>query len=101
MKVKIEGNNARIVPEENIDLTNAERLKQKFLELAEEKNIKNIILDFDRVKKIDSSGLGKLLLFNKIMKEKNGEIKIENVNSQYVKKVFNMVDLEETMDINM
>ena len=101
MKVKIEENYACIFPEESIDLTNCEKLKEKFLELVEEKNIKNITLDFENVEKIDSSGLGKLLLFKKILEEKQGELKIKNVNSQYVKKVFNMVNLNETLNIDM
>ena len=101
MRVKIEEDYARIIPLENIDLTNAEKLKEKFTELVEEENIKNIILDFRNVEKIDSSGLGKLLLFHKIIKEAQGKLKIENVNSQYVKKVFNMVNLTETLDIEM
>ncbi len=101
MRVKIEEDYARIIPLENIDLTNAEKLKEKFTELVEEENIKNIILDFRNVEKIDSSGLGKLLLFHKIIKEVQGKLKIKNVNSQYVKKVFNMVNLTETLDIEM
>ncbi len=101
MRVKFEEDYARIIPGKKIDLTNAEKLKEKFVELVEEKNIKNITLDFKNVEKIDSSGLGKLLLFHKIIKEAQGKLKIENVNSQYVKKVFNMVNLTETLDIEM
>lgn len=101
MEVRIKENSARIIPDECINLTNAEDLKEEFLKLVEEKNINNIVLDFNRVEKIDSSGLGKLLLFNKIIGEKQGELKIENVESQYVRKVFNMVNLSETMNIEM
>ncbi len=101
MKVDVRNASAIIKPDENIDLTNAEQLKEKFLQLVEEENIDRIILDFSEVRKIDSSGLGKLLLFNKIIAENEGILKIRNVNSDYVREVFAMVNLSEIIDIEM
>ncbi len=101
MKIELKNNSARIIPGESINLSNAEEFKDKFLELVEEKNIKKIIIDFKNVEKIDSSGLGKLLLFNKITEENEGSLRIENINSQYVRNVFNMVDLKDTMDLDL
>lgn len=100
MKTEIEGNSAWIIPGGNIDLTNAERLKEEFEELVEDKDILHIEIDFKNVKKIDSSGLGKILLFHKIMREKGGSIQLKNVNSEYVLKVFDMVDLNQVININ-
>lgn len=100
MKIEIEKNEdrTRITPEENIGVTNAESIKKKFLELIEEGS-REIILDFRRVKNIDSSGLGKILLFQKMLREKGGTLTIENVNSDYLQKIFDMVQLEDLIKI--
>ena len=98
MEIETKEEEARIIPEEKIDLTNSKELEESFRSLVE-KDIKNITLDFKKVREIDSSALGKILLFNKIMRENEGYFKIKNVNSEYVKKVFQMVDLEEVVDV--
>jgi len=99
--LKVKDNFARIIPDKSIDLTNAEKMEENLLELLEKKDIKNITLDFERVEKIDSFGLGKILMLNETINEKEGTLKIENVNSKYVRKVFNMVDLHEIINIDM
>ena len=62
MKTKIDNDVAHIIPEENINIINAEELKKEFFNLID-KNIKYIYIDFKNVKKIDNAGLGKLFLF--------------------------------------
>ena len=98
MEIQIKNNSARIIPGEKIDLTNSETLKEKANNLMGE-NIKKIILDFKNVKEIDSSGIGKILLLNKMLKDNQGKMIIVNVNSEYVQKVFKMLDLEEVVEI--
>ena len=98
MEIKIDDNNARIIPGEKIDLTNSEKLKKEGKKLIE-KDIKDIILDFKKVNELDSSAIGRILFLNKIAKEKNINFIIENVNSDYVKKVFEMLDLGEVVEI--
>ena len=98
MEIINKNNSARIILDEKFDLTNAEEIKKQFLILIE-KDIIDITLDFKNVEEIDSAGFGKILLFNKIINENEGELVIENVNSSYVKNVFNMLDLYEIIDI--
>ncbi len=98
MEIINEKDFTRIILDEKFDLTNAEEIKKEFLILIE-KEITNITLDFKKVEEIDSAGFGKILLFNKIINENNGNLVIENVNSSYVKNVFNMLDLYEIIDI--
>ena len=98
MEIQIKNNSARIIPGEKIDLTNSETLKEKANNLMGE-NIRKIILDFKNVKEIDSSGIGKILLLNKMLKDNQGKMVIENVNSEYVQKVFKMLDLGEVVEI--
>lgn len=99
MQTEIENNSARIIPEGDIDLTNAEKFKETFEELVEKEEVLHISLDFQHVDKIDSSGLGKILLFHKMIKEKGGSLQVENVSSEYVARVFEMVNLDEIIEI--
>ena len=98
MEIQTKNNKARIIPGEKIDLTNSQKLKEKVNTLIK-KDINYIIFDFKNVQEIDSSGIGKILLINKIMKEDEGDLVIENVNSEYIQKVFNMLELGEVVKI--
>jgi len=99
MRVETEEETAIIIPSESIDLSNADLLRDRFDKLVDA-DFKEIVLDFSQVETIDSSGIGKLLLFTKIMKEQEGKMKIVNVQSPYVKKVFSMVNLADVIDIS-
>ena len=98
MEINKTDGSARIILDEKFDLTNAEKIKKEFLVLIE-KDITDIILDFKKVEEIDSAAFGKILLFNKIVNENNGKLTIKNVNSNYIKKVFNMLNLDEILTI--
>ena len=90
MESKVEKNSARLIPGEELDLTNINELENEFKKLVEQ-GIIEIVLDFKNLKKIDSSGLGKVLHFNKVIEDKGGNLIIENINSEYVERVFNMI----------
>lgn len=87
-----------ISPAGNIDFSNSQELKDELLELFEQ-DYKKVILDFSEVESIDSSGLGKLLLFHKKLKEKNGTLVIRNVESDYIKNMFEMIHLKKVIEI--
>ncbi|MGP3777927.1 STAS domain-containing protein [Halanaerobium saccharolyticum] len=87
-----------ISPVGNIDFSNSQDLKDKLLELFK-KGYKKVILDFSEVESIDSSGLGKLLLFHKKLKEKEGKLIIRNVESDYIKNMFEMIHLNKVITI--
>ncbi len=99
MRVEKKSDNlAVIIPNGRIDITNSNELKQKLLDLFDE-GCNYITIDFTNVTGIDSSGLGKLLLFQKKLKERDGELKIVNISSDYVKKMFNMIHLYKVINI--
>lgn len=98
MKVDRKDNNAVVTPGERIDITNSDDFKENLLSLYDE-GYKDITIDFKEVIGIDSSGLGKLLLFQKKLKERNGKLKIVNVNNDYVKKMFKMIHLNKVIEI--
>ncbi|MFW6001645.1 MAG: STAS domain-containing protein [Halanaerobium sp.] len=87
-----------ISPAGNIDFSNSQELKDELLELFEQ-DYKKVILDFSEVESIDSSGLGKLLLFHKKLKEKDGTLVIRNVESDYIKNMFEMIHLKKVIEI--
>lgn len=98
MESKVEKNSARLIPGEELDLTNINELENEFKKLVEQ-GIKEIVLDFKNLKKIDSSGLGKVLHFNKVIEDKGGNLIIENINSEYVERVFKMIEINDIIEI--
>lgn len=93
-------NNQKIIvsPVGDIDFSNSQLLKADLLKLLE-KGYKEVIIDFGQVKSIDSSGLGKLLLFHKRLKEENGLLVVRNVESDYIKNMFNLIHLSKVIKI--
>ncbi|MFW6022309.1 MAG: STAS domain-containing protein [Halanaerobiaceae bacterium] len=94
-------NNSKIAvvkPSGRINYSNSNQFKKEMLE-KNNNNIKELVVDFSKVESIDSSGLGKLLLMQKRMKEKGGKLKIINVNSEYIRDMFDMIYLNKIIEI--
>ena len=89
---------AVVIPQGKIDFSNSQDLKEELLDVYDE-GFNEIIIDFSNISSIDSSGLGKILLFHKKLKEREGELKIRNISSDYVKKMFNMIHLDKIINI--
>ena len=89
---------AVIRPKGNIDFSTSNDLKEELISIYEE-GYNQIEIDFGKVKSIDSSGLGKLLLFHKKLKEQNGELLIKNIKSDYIKNMFEMIKLNKVINI--
>lgn len=99
MKVeKKNENEASLIPSDRIDISNLQELKQQLLALYDE-GFNYIEMDFSNVTGIDSYGLGKLLLFQKKLKERGGELSINNISNEYVKKMFSMIHLYKVIKI--
>ena len=90
---------ARIIPQGNILITNAGDLKEALITLIN-RGFTEITIDFTHVQTIDSSGLGKLLLGQKLLKEREGKLQIENVGSDYINKMFRMIHLDKIIEIH-
>ncbi len=89
---------ALIFAKGSVDLSTSHLLKEKLQMLCEEGRI-FVTLDFDRVNSIDSSGLGKLLLFHKKLKACGGELKIVHITSSHVRNIFDMIHLHKVIKI--
>ncbi len=91
-------NKVTIKPVGRIDVVNSQTLKQELLNLYNE-GINEIVIDFSNITCIDSSGLGKLLLFQKKLKERGGELRIINVTNDYIQNMFKMIHLNKVINI--
>ncbi len=95
---KSNGDVVIIMPRGRIDLSNSHLLREK-LQLLYEEGFNTITLDFNLVTSIDSSGLGRLLLFQKRLAERGGELRIINITSGYIRRMFEMIDLGKVINI--
>lgn len=101
MKIEKQGDKKVVVtPEGEIDFTNSEKFKEEVLDLIKE-GFEELVINFGKVDSIDSSGLGKLLLFHKELKDKGGKFKIVKVENEYIKKMFDMINLDQIIDIEL
>ena len=98
MEVKKGNDLVVIYPGKRIDITNSAELKEKLLELYNE-GYNNIDVNFEDVDGIDSSGLGKILLFQKKLKERGGRLKVTNVKDENVKSMFTLIHLDKVIDM--
>ena len=99
MEIKRKDGDSMIIVDENrIDVSNSHLLREK-LQMLYDEGSKVIVLDFNSVTSIDSSGLGKLLIFQKKLKERGGELKIINITSEYIRKMFKMIHLNKVINI--
>ena len=99
MKVKRgAGQVATVYLGEKVNIANSVALKNVLQDLHSE-NYKTVNIDFLETKIIDSSCLGKLLMFQKKFKENEGELIITNVTSGYIKKMFALIHLHKVINI--
>jgi len=87
-----------VSPAGEINFDNSQDLKKELLALYNE-NYNVITVDFSSIESIDSSGLGKLLLFHKKLREKNGKLNIKNVQSDKIRKMFSLIHLDKVIEI--
>lgn len=97
---EIDTNKVVISPEGDINFSNSQQLKEELLQVFEQ-DFKQVVLDFSEVESIDSSGLGKLLLFQKKLKEKESTLIIRNIKSDYIKNMFEMIHLDKVIEIEV
>jgi anti-anti-sigma factor len=80
----------------SLDLKNSRELKRNLVD-ALENGVKQVELDFTDTESIDSSGLGKLLLFNEKFTESGGNFLVKNVVHAGVRELFQVINLDRFM----
>lgn len=81
-----------------LDLQNSRELKRNLV-TALESGVRQVELDFADTEFIDSSGLGKLLLFNEKFTEKGGTFQVRNVVHSGVVELFQVINLDRFMNV--
>jgi anti-anti-sigma factor len=74
-----------------------DELHEVFLEIVD-KNPKEVVIDLAELKSITSSGIGKIVLLYKELKQKQGRIRIVGANST-IMQIFKIVKLDKIMTI--
>ena len=59
------------------------------------KNIKTIIIDFQHIEKIDFRAISNLLYHSYQLKKENYNLEIVNINSDYIKNIFQKLNLNQ------
>ena len=81
----------------DLDATNVENVLERIMALMNEGAIK-LIADFEKLRYVNSTGLGILLHFSKIAKEKGGCFKIANVN-EHVYEIIEIIGATTLLEI--
>lgn len=101
MKTKIDFvNDSKVMlsPKGDINFATSQSLKDALFEVFND-DYKEVINDFTEVENIDSEGLGILLLFHKKLKDNDGKLIIRNIESDYIKQMFQTIELDQVIKI--
>jgi anti-sigma B factor antagonist len=97
IKVANEGNKTTVFLSGSVDIPGAESLKKALNQISDE-NPEEVIIDFEEVNFIGSSGIGKLLLFYKKFTSKGGKVSILNLNKE-ITALFKAIKLDKLFNI--
>lgn len=98
IKVATEGERKTVLLSGTIDIPAGESLKNSLHTIAEEENVKEIIIDFKKVDSIGSSAIGALLLSHKEFSAKGIRFQIINVNKE-IRALFKIIKLDKIFKI--
>jgi anti-sigma B factor antagonist len=85
--------------EENLNSVKAPDLKSEFVVLKNQ-GIRNLILNLESVKYVDSSGLSAILTGNRLWTEDEGQFVLTGVNHASVKMLISISRLDSVLNIN-
>lgn len=83
----------------DVDEKGAALLSRRFQELADKKAIRELVLDFQQVRYIGSSGIGLLILFYQTLASSGGKVHLKNVSSA-IYDLFLELDIQTIMSIS-
>jgi anti-sigma B factor antagonist len=98
IKLTQEGEKTSVFLSGTIDIPSAENLKHSLHELLRD-DLNEVIIDFDEVDSIGSSGIGALLLTHKEYTSRGIKFKIINLNKE-ITALFKIIKLDKLFNIN-
>ena len=69
------------------------------LQSAYDQGHNKIILDCEQLQMFDTAGISGVAVFQKRLKDRGGEMKIINVNNDYIKHLFRTIELNKIVSI--
>jgi anti-anti-sigma factor len=78
----------------DIDMFTAKEIKSELWELVQNKKFTELYLDFQNVGYIDSTGIGTIMSFVKMLRQYGTNVKVEKVKAR-VQTVFSLAGLEK------
>ncbi len=87
-----------ITPGEFLDVRTSREIEEILQPLCDEVSIQ-VTIDFQQVKVIDSTGLGKLIYYQKKLMDNDGELIITNAHYPTVKRIIEMIQLKKLIRI--
>ena len=76
------GDSLKIIVDGNIDEENGHKFSASLREAMEMEGLRRVVLDLATVRTVSSSGIGKLLNFNRFMGGKGGSVAIEGISDR-------------------
>jgi anti-anti-sigma factor len=98
LEYKTKGNNLVIYLKESLDIANSAYVERNISQLITEYNDRDIVLNMDSVKYMNSAGLGVLIILTKELEKNQRTLKITNLNYT-LRKVINILDAETLVNI--
>ncbi len=96
LKVTREGAKVVVLLSGRVDVPGSENLRKALFQIAEADS-KEVVLDFQQVPSIGSSGIGALILFHEKFTASGGKIKIINVSDE-IRSLFDIIKLDTLFD---
>lgn len=84
--------------EERLEQINSKSFHQK-LEQVKNKGKNKVILDFEKVRRIDCIAIGIILSFHRQLKEHGGGLIIININNKHVAELFSIIKMNQILPI--
>ncbi len=98
MQIEEHGGYSTVILPDIVDLRNAYVFKEA-LQLLYDKDYSIIEVDCHGLTMISTAGIGSLLVFQRILKERGGELKIVHVRDKYIEHLFDTIDLRRVIHI--
>ena len=96
--IERDNENAILLLPEKVILPHSLKFKD-VLQSVYDEGFKNIILDCSRLRLFDTAGLSGVAVYQKKFRERGGALKIVNVGDNYIKHLFNTIELNKIVSI--
>ena len=98
MKIIEKENYFQVDMERELDFNTATEIRKKILKAIENAN-KDLILNFKKLRYLDSSGINVLLYFHRYLKQKNKKLHLKNLPTS-IKKILLLGQFDRIFNIN-